>query len=118
MKRSHEPIFWSLFGAGGVLSALIGPALILITGVLAPLAIVLSPDALSYAHVHAFVLHPLGKLAVLAVIALFLFHGCHRMLHSLHDLGVHAGHGAAVFFYGFATVGSLVCAALLLAIGF
>ncbi|MBZ8140692.1 fumarate reductase subunit FrdD [Rubrivivax gelatinosus] len=118
MRRSHEPIFWSLFGAGGMLSALVGPALILITGVLAPLAIVLGPDALGYANMLAFVHHPLGKLVVLAVIALFLFHGCHRMLHSLHDLGVHAGRGAAVFFYGFATAGSLVCAALLFTIGF
>ena len=28
MKRSNAPIFWSLFGAGGMLSALIGPALV------------------------------------------------------------------------------------------
>ena len=117
-KRSHEPIFWSLFGAGGVLSALVGPALILITGVLAPLGLLLAPDALRHENVLALAQHPLGKLALLAVVALFLFHGCHRVLHSLHDLGLHAGRGAAVFFYGFATVGSLVCAALLLAIGF
>ncbi|MEI6722867.1 MAG: fumarate reductase subunit D, partial [Betaproteobacteria bacterium] len=32
MKRSNAPIFWSLFGAGGMLSALTGPALVFITG--------------------------------------------------------------------------------------
>ena len=117
-ERSHEPIFWSLFGAGGVLSALVGPALILITGVLAPLALLLPADAMRYENVLALARNPFGKLALLAVVALFLFHGCHRVLHSLHDLGMHAGRGAAVFFYGFATAGSLVCAALLFAIGF
>jgi fumarate reductase subunit D len=32
MKRSIAPIFWLLFGAGGMLAALTGPALVLITG--------------------------------------------------------------------------------------
>ena len=28
LKRSNAPIFWSLFGAGGMLAALFGPALV------------------------------------------------------------------------------------------
>ena len=40
MKRSNKPIFWSLFGAGGMLSALVGPGLIYVTGIAVPLGIV------------------------------------------------------------------------------
>ena len=49
MKRSHEPIFWSLFGAGGVLSALIAPILIFITGIITPIGVWMPPQALDYA---------------------------------------------------------------------
>ena len=27
LKRSHDPVFWLLFGAGGMIAALIGPML-------------------------------------------------------------------------------------------
>ncbi|WP_283816224.1 hypothetical protein [Bradyrhizobium iriomotense] len=35
-KRTIAPLFWLMFGAGGMLSALFGPALILITGIMIP----------------------------------------------------------------------------------
>jgi fumarate reductase subunit D len=118
VKRSNEPVFWALFGAGGMLSALIGPVLIFVTGIAVPLGLLLPEKTLRYERVLAFAQHPLGKLALLAVIALFLFHGCHRMLHSLHDLGLKTGTVAAVLFYGFATLTSVLAAALLFALGF
>ena len=37
MRRSNAPVFWLLFGAGGMLSALLGAALVSITGIAAPL---------------------------------------------------------------------------------
>lgn len=116
MKRSNEPIFWSLFGAGGMLSALIGPALIFVTGIAVPLGL-LRPETLSYDNLLAFARHPLGKLALLAVISLFLFHGCHRIVHSLHDLRFRTGPRVRHGLYGFAALGSAVAAILLLALG-
>lgn len=117
MKRSNEPIFWSLFGAGGVLSALVGPALILVTGLLVPAGIWLPGDAMSYERMLVFAGHWLGKLAVVAVISLFLWHGMHRVYHGLHDLGVHAGKGTMVLCYGVAFVATLVSAWLAVSVG-
>jgi len=118
MKRSHEPIFWSLFGAGGVLSALIAPILIFITGIIAPIGLWMPPQALDYARVLPFAQHWFGKALLLAVISLFLFHAAHRIYHGLHDVGVHAGTGTMVAAYGGALVATLVSAYLLISIGF
>ena len=70
MKRSHEPVFWALFGAGGMLSALLGPALVLVTGLALPLGW-LPAEALSPAR----------------VLALQLLH------HSAHAWGAAQQHG-------------------------
>lgn len=117
MKRSHEPIFWSLFGAGGMLAALIGAALVLVTGIAVPLRLGLSADTMSYAHALAFATSLGGKLFLFAVIALFLWHAAHRISILLHDLGVHAV--ALVHFacYGTAFIGSAFAAHVLLRIG-
>lgn len=110
LKRSNKPVFWSLFGAGGMLSALTGPALIFVTGIAVPLGFV----RLDYERAAAFVASGWGKLALFLVIALFLFHGCHRMYHGLHDFGIHVGAGLKAAFHGFAAAGSVAAAWLLL----
>ena len=118
LKRSHAPIFWSLFGAGGMLSALIGPALVFFTGIAAPLGLFYPRDVLSWANTQAFAQHWAGKGFLFAVVALFLWHAAHRIFHSLHDLGVHAGVFAKLACYGLAMAGSLLAAGVLLSLGF
>ena len=110
MKRSNQPPLWVLFGAGGMLSALVGWALVLATGIAGPLGYF---DWMDAAHVAAFARHPLGKAFILAVIGLFLWHGAHRIFHTLHDLGVRAGTGAFVACYGSAFAGTVAAAVLL-----
>ena len=117
MKRSNAPIFWSLFGAGGVLSALVGPVLVFITGIAVPTGVALPPAAMAYSRVSAFALSWGGKAVLFAVIALFLWHAAHRIYHCLHDFGVHPGAATKVLLYGSAFVGSVAAAWLLLAIG-
>jgi fumarate reductase subunit D len=114
MKRSNEPIFWSLFGAGGMLAALIGPALVFITGIAVPFGLIYSPDTMSYAHMLAFSQHWAGKIIVLAVIALFMWHAAHRIHIFLHDFGVHAVALVRLLCYGSAFVGTVIAAYTLL----
>lgn len=96
--RSHEPVVWSLFGAGGMLAAFVTPALLLCTALLAPLGLL--GDALAFERVSAFVNHWLGALILWAVIALPLWHALHRVYHGLHDLQVGARRLCFVLCYG------------------
>ena len=117
-KRSNAPIFWLLFGAGGVLSALTGVALVLITGVLVPLGWALPQDYLAYPRVLAFAQNWFFKAFLFAVIALFAWHAVHRIYHSLHDLGIHNNAGTWMLCYGSALLITAVSSISLLSIGF
>lgn len=116
--RSTQPVFWLLFGAGGMLSATIGAVLVFITGIAMPLGLFLPYDLLNYQDMLAFCRHWAGKAFVFAVIALFLWHGAHRIYHSLHDLGIHAKKASALACYGLALLGTLAAAVELARIGF
>ncbi len=118
MKRSNAPIFWALFGAGGMLSALFGAMLVFITGVAVPLGFLLPRDTMSYPRMLAFAQQWAGKGFVFAVIALFAWHAAHRIFHSLHDVGIHTGALARLVCYGGALAITLLAAWRLLAIGF
>jgi len=113
MKRSNKPIFWSLFGAGGTLAALVGPMLVLITGVLVPLGLLLPVDTMSFERMRAFAQNGFGKATIFVVITLLLFHGFHRLYHCLHDFGVHVGPGLKAAFHGCAIAGTAATVFLL-----
>ncbi|WP_026959527.1 MULTISPECIES: fumarate reductase subunit FrdD [Aliagarivorans] len=110
MKRSNEPVFWGLFGAGGMVAALLTPVLILITGILAPMGAV----DFSFARVDAFASNILGGLIIWAAVSFPLWLSLHRLYHCLHDFGVHAGNGVKAAFYGAAALGTVAAAYLLL----
>ncbi len=117
-KRSISPIFWMLFGAGGMLAALFGPALILITDLLAPTGIGLPADFESYSHALAFAKNPIGKLVVLAVISLFFWHGAERLYLTLKDMKAGPLPRLKWATYGVAGAVTLLTFVLLLSIGF
>jgi len=115
--RSHEPIAWSLFGAGGMVVAFITPALVIIVALLIPLGIVDS-QLLSYERVLGFLQTGWGALALLIVIGLQLYHAAHRIHHGLFDLHIKINTRlSACLFYGGATILNLLTVWLLVSTG-
>lgn len=117
-KRSNAPIFWALFGAGGMLSALTGPVLVFVTGIAIPIGFILSPEVMRYQNMLGFAQNVLGKLGIIAIIVLYLWHAAHRIFKSLHDVGIHPGPAAKLACYGTAFAGSVLALYATLAVGF
>jgi fumarate reductase subunit D len=109
MMRSSEPFWWSLFGAGGVVSAFLTPITLVVTGVLLPAGLV-TPASLSHL-MH----HPLARLYLFVLISLSLFHAAHRSRFTLVDLGLRWMRGTgSLLLYAGAIAGSLLAAWLLI----
>jgi fumarate reductase subunit D len=117
-KRSNAPVFWLLFGAGGMLSALLGSALVIVTGLAAPAGWPFGADLLAYPRMLAFAQNWFAKGFLFVVISLFAWHAVHRIYHSLHDLGLRTGAAAKIACYGTALAITVVSAGALLSIGF
>lgn len=110
MARSNKPLLWLPFAAGGLVAALIIPALILLTGLLVPLGLV----HLSYEKVATFAHNPISKLILFGTVALSVWHAAHRLRMTAHDLGLGAGIVTRAVCYGSAGVLILGCAIALL----
>ena len=108
----HQPLFWLLFAAGGMLTAFITPAMVLLIGITTPLEI-LTTDSLSYGRAAAFYQNWLGKLIILIVIALPLWHCVHRIFKGLHDVGIPTGAVSKLATYGVAALATLTTLVLL-----
>ena len=106
MKKSNEPFWWALFGAGGVLSAMFLPVLIFIYGIAVPLGWFEDPG---YEKVNAFTELILVRLFLFALISLSLFHWAHRFRFTLYDgLQVkHLNELIATICYGGAIAGTI-----------
>ena len=85
MAKSNKPIFWSLFAAGGTLAAFLAPVLALL---FLMVSMGHAPTVFSYANLHAFAANWLGKIVILGVLTLFLWHAAHRLRVTLHDFGL------------------------------
>ena len=115
MVRQHsEPYLWLLFSAGGVLSAMLMPALLLMFGIAFPLGWVAPP---THEHMLAVIGNPLTRLVLLGLCVLSLFHAAHRLRHTLHDAVRIAHPVVTALCYGGAVAGSVFSAYLLLQLG-
>ncbi|WP_411861552.1 fumarate reductase subunit FrdD [Vibrio sp. MACH09] len=89
-KRSDEPVWWGLFGAGGSWFAMITPVTVLVLGILVPLGVI-DAEAMSYERVADFATSFIGALFVIGTLALPMWHAMHRLHHGMHDLKIHIG---------------------------
>lgn len=113
MAKSNEPIWWSLFSAGGVVAAFLVPIHIILTGIAGPLGW-LPAGALDYGKLAGLVSHPIARLYCFILISLPLFHWAHRFRFTLVDLGVRGVDMLlAVVCYGAAIAGTLAAAGIL-----
>jgi fumarate reductase subunit D len=106
MDRSHEPVFWGLFGFGGMAIAFALPALITC------LVVAGFSDGHRAFHITEVVSHWWGAGAVFLIILGAAFHAAHRIFHTLHDFKIHTHLGYKVLCYGLAfliTAASAVC---------
>ena len=111
-KRHPEPLLWMLFSAGGVMSGLLMPALVLVIGIAFPLGWLTPP---SYPRMLALLENPLVQLTLLGLCILALFHWAHRFRHTLYDgLQIkHLNEVIAIVCYGGAVAGSALAGYLL-----
>jgi len=111
-----EPIIWLLFGAGIMVGTILLPGYLLTVALGAPLG-VLPASALSFERAHAIASNPIGRLVLLAIIALPLWKGAHHTRALAVDLLGHRSDGlVGSLLYAIAAVGSLAGIAAVLSI--
>ncbi len=106
IKKSNEPFWWALFGAGGVISAMFMPVLVFFFGIAVPLGWISGPD---YETLSVMIEPPLVRIFLLGLISLSLMHWAHRFRFTLYDgLQVkHLNELIAVICYGGAILVSM-----------
>ena len=88
--RSDEPMYWLMFGAGGMVASMVLPAImvVLIAAVLSSGDVI--HGFVSLGQVYGIFSNWFLSLCVFGVIFLLSFYALHRMHHSSHDFGIHS----------------------------
>jgi fumarate reductase subunit D len=111
-KRPIEPVLWLAFSAGGVMSAMAVPIIVLLFGLAFPLGWLEPPD---YANLLAIVHPPIVRIGIFVFFLLSLVHAAHRFRYTLYD-GLQIKHLNELinpFCYGGAALVALVAAYVL-----
>ena len=113
VNKETEPIFWTLFSAGGVVAALFLPVQLFIFGIAIPLGWMHSP---AYPALRQLLHSPITRIYLFVLCSLPLFHFAHRFRYTLYD-GLQIKHLNEVVFagcYGIAILGTVAAGYLLL----
>ncbi len=116
MTKTFEPLWWSLFSAGGVVAALFMPIMILLSGIAMPLEwFGVGGDVFAYERMRGLVTQPIVQIFLFVLISLPLFHTAHRLHAALSDPWLkHMESFLSVVLYGGAFTGSILTAVMLL----
>jgi fumarate reductase subunit D len=110
-----EPVVWLLFGLGIMIGTMLLPGYLLTVTLAAPLGLL--GDALSYERAHALASNPIGRLVLLALIALPLWKGAHHVRSLFLDWLGHGPDGlVGSLVYALAALGSLAGIAAVLSL--
>ncbi len=113
--RRLEPLLWMLFGGGGFVAAFFLPGLLIGVGLLAPLGVI--ERGLSYERALSLATSPVGRVFLIGVISLTLWHCAHHIRHLALDLGgARAAVPGAFTAYGLALLGTGVTLVLVLSL--
>ena len=103
MAKSNEPIMWSLFSAGGMVTAFFVPVTIVLTSIVVP------AGWIEVENFRQLIAHLLTRLFLFVLISLALFHWAHRFRYALVDLGLRNSAGLlAITCYATAVVGTIM----------
>ncbi|MCZ6795028.1 MAG: fumarate reductase subunit D [Planctomycetota bacterium] len=103
MAKSNEPIWWSLFSAGGVVAAFFMPITVVLTCIAVP------AGWISAEGLRQLVEQPLTRLYLFVLISLPMFHWAHRFRYVAVDLGLKGlGSGLMIACYGTAGLGTVM----------
>lgn len=109
MAKSNEPLWWAPFMGGAAASAFLMPITIVVVGLLSYSWLI------NYDELWNLLDNPWVRVYLFVLIALSLFHGFHRILYILIDLGLKGARGIlAVLCYGSAIVGTVIALLLVL----
>jgi fumarate reductase subunit D len=101
-KKSREPFFWALFSAGGMITAIVTPVLIIIVGFLVP------AHHVGFHRLDQIFRNPVSRLIVFALASLTFVHAAHRLRHSLLEMGLKPwAQPIAALCYGAALAGAV-----------
>lgn len=112
-KRSLQPFLWLLFSAGGMVTALLTPIILLLFGIIFPVGLVIPPD---HKHLLAVLDYPLIRVVLFGGCALAFFHCAHRFYYILRD-GLRLKNPkqiTAITCYAGAITGSIIASYILL----
>ena len=114
MAIAKKSVIWTLFAAGGTLTAFVFPALIALFLLIATGNV---PGGLQFEQFHAFAASWLGKVCLFGVLFLSLWHAAHRLRVVAHDFGIRKDALVANVVYTVAAIGSVLAAFYLIGIG-